>query len=166
MTGGRGEMVGWEGEAAMGAGTDAARDRLVVTGGEDLHVLGRFFRAMLLALLKDPRKVRALEGMEMVVAVDPPAHPGSALTLDFHGGRVALQSGVSPRPDIVLECEAAVLMRLARVPPGPAAIKFLLTNEGKALLAGMRSGELKIRGAVRHPLGMMRFAGFLAPGVR
>jgi hypothetical protein len=76
---------------------------------------------------------------------------------------VALESGISGRPDIVLRCGAADLMKLARIPPGPAAARFLMPHEGKVLLAKMRSGELKIQGAVRHPLGMKRFAEFLAP---
>jgi hypothetical protein len=151
------------GRAAIAAPAGETRDRLVVRDVEELHVLGRFFQAMLLNLLKDPLKIRDLERMDMVVAIDPPTHPESALTLVFSGGRVMLDSGISTRPDIVLRCEAAVMMKLARVPAGPAALKFLRTHEGKAILARMRSGELKIRGVARHPLGMKRFAEFLAP---
>lgn len=141
------------------------RERLVVKDAENLHVLGRFFRAMVLDLLKDPRKVRMLEKLDLVVAIDPPAHPDSALTVGFSRGRVMLESGIAPDPDIRLMCEAAVLMKLARVPAGPAAIKFLRTHEGKTIVAMMRSGELKIKGVARHPLGMMGFSKFLAPSV-
>ena len=148
-------------EATLPAG--GPRERLVVSDEESLHVLGRFFRAMILNLLKDPDKVRILDKMDLVVAIDPPAHPTSALTVGFSGGRVVLQSGVVD-PDIRLMCEAAVLMKLARVPAGPSAIRFLRTQEGRTLIAMMRSGELRIKGAARHPLRMMGFAKFLAPG--
>lgn len=156
-------MVDPRREAAKMVPADIAQRRLLAKDGEDLHVLGRFFRAMLLNLLKDPRKAGALEGMDMVVAIAPPAHPESALTLFFSGGQVVLENGISIRPDIVLKCEAAMLMRLARVPPGLAAVKFLRTHEGKAIFAGMRAGELKIQGMARHPLRMKGFADFLAP---
>ncbi len=156
-------MVGLRGEAVMDVGMGKGRDRLVVKDGENLGMLGRFFQAMLLDLLKDPRKVRALEAMDVVVAVEPPAHPECALTLVFSGGHVALENGISSRPDIVLKCEASVLMRLARIPPGLAAVKFLWTHEGKAILAGMLAGELRIQGMARHPLRMKGFADFLAP---
>jgi len=139
-----------------------SRERLVVSGVEDLHVLGRFFQAMILNLMKDPGKVRILDKLDLVVAIDPPGHADNALTVGFSGGRVVLQSGVVD-PDIRLICEPAVLMKLARVPAGPAAIKFMRTHEGKDLIARMRSGDLKIRGIARHPLGMMGFARFLAP---
>jgi hypothetical protein len=142
--------------------TGDPRERVLVRNAEDLHVLGRFFRAMILNLLKDPEKVRKLDKLDLVVAIDPPAHPDNALTVGFSGGRVVLQSGVVD-PDIRLMCEAAVLMKLARVPAGPAAIMFLRTHEGKDLIARMRSGELKIQGIARHPLGMKRFSEFLAP---
>jgi hypothetical protein len=153
----------WRGRAAIAAPAGEPRDRLGVKDVEGLHVLGRFFQAMLLNLLKDPLKVRDLERMDMVVAIDPPTHPGSALTLFFSGGQVVLANGISSRPDIVLKCEAAVMMKLARMPAGPAAVRFLRTHEGRYLIARMRSGELKIRGVARHPLGMKRFAEFLAP---
>lgn len=155
--------------SGRGAGGHAAavlepRERLRVKGGEELHPLGRYFQAMLLNLLKDPRKARALEKLDVVVAVAPPVHRESALALAFSGGRVTLEGGVPPRPDIVLEGEPALLMRLARMPAGPAALRFLATHEGRALIAAIRSGELRIRGMVRHPLGMSRFARFIAPG--
>jgi len=150
------------GEANVPGG--GPRERLVVSGEENLHVLGRFFRAMVLNLLKYPDKVRILDKLNLVVAIDPPAHPDSALTVGFCGGRVVLQSGVVD-PDVRLMCEAAVLMKLARVPAGLAAIRFLSTHEGRTLVAMIRSGELKIKGIARHPLGMMGFAKFLAPNV-
>jgi hypothetical protein len=137
----------------------------MVEDEENLHLMGRFFRAMLLNLLKDPGKLRILDKLDLVVAIDPPAHPDSALTVNFSGGQVILEGGIAPDTDIRLMCEPAVLMKLARVPAGPAAVKFMMTHEGKDLIAGMRSGDLKIKGIVRHPLGMMRFADFLAPSV-
>ncbi|MBN2027522.1 MAG: hypothetical protein JW854_12250 [Actinobacteria bacterium] len=138
------------------------RERLVVKDAEGLHVLGRFMRAMILNLLKDPDKVRMLARLDLVVAIEPPAHPDNALSVGLSNGRVVLQSGVVD-PDIRLICEAAVLMKLARVPAGPAAVKFMRTHEGKDLIASMRSGDLRIKGVFRHPLGMMGFAKFLAP---
>ena len=140
------------------------RERLVVKGEDDLHVLGRFFQAMILNLLKDPDKVRILGKLDLVVAIEPPMHPDNALSVGFRGGRVVLQNGVVD-PDIMLICEAAGLMKLARVPAGPAAVKFMRTQEGKSLIASMRSGDVKIKGVFRHPLGMMGFAKFLAPSV-
>lgn len=149
------------GDAAAGD----PRERLLVRDAENLHLMGRFFRTMLLNLLKDPGKLRILDKLDLVVAIDPAGHPESALTVTFSHGRVILEKGIAPGADIGLKCEPAVLMRLARVPAGPAAVKFLRTHEGKDLVARMRSGDLKIKGILRHPLGMMRFTQFLAPSV-
>jgi hypothetical protein len=137
--------------------------RLVVRDGENLNPLGRFFRAMLLNLLKEPSKVRSVEKLNQTVAIDPPNHKGSGLTITFSGGKIILQNGVMPNPDIKISGELIVLMKLSRMPFGPAAIKFLRTNEGKDLINKMLSRELKIKGMARNPLGMMRFAKFLAP---
>lgn len=149
--------------AAVAVLAGEPQERLLVRDAENLHVLGRFFRAMFLNLLREPRKMQTIEKLELVVAIDPTGHPESALTVTFSGGRIFLEGGIAPKPDIVLRCEPAVLMKLARMPAGPAAIKFLGTHEGKDLIARMRSGELKIQGITRHPLGMKRFSEFLAP---
>jgi hypothetical protein len=139
------------------------QERLVVRDGENLHLLGRFFQAMILNFLKEPDKVRVIERMNLRVAFEITGHTESALTLSFASGRVVLESGIRPDPDIKIMSEPAVLMKLSRMPAGPAAIRFLLTYEGKDLVARMLSGELKIQGAARHPLGMMKFSKFLGP---
>ena len=151
------------GGAAANAAAVEPRERLAVKDPDGMHVLGRFFQAMLLNLLKDPHKVREAEGMDLVVAIDPPAHPDSALTLTLRRGGVTLETGIAPGAHLVLRCEPLVLMRLARVPAGLAAMRFLGTREGKDLVGRVRSGELRIKGISRHPLRMMRFSRFLAP---
>lgn len=138
---------------------------MVVADAEGLHLLGRFFRAMLLNLLKDPAKARVMEGIRLSVAIDPAGRPDGAFTVTFRDGRAFMEGRVASRPDVVLACEPAMLMKLAHMPAGPAALRFLRTHEGRAVIAALRSGELRIRGAARHPLGMMRFARLLAPGI-
>ncbi|MBC7246295.1 MAG: hypothetical protein H5T73_00750 [Actinobacteria bacterium] len=147
------------------AATPAGEPRgiLVIESGEDLHVLARFMRAMLLNLLKEPRKRKAAGKMDLAVAMEPAGRGEYAFTVTFKGGRVVLQCGVAPRADITIRCEPAVLMKLARVPAGPAALKFLFTPEGRDLAARFLRGELRMKGAARHPLKMMRFADLLAP---
>jgi len=141
-----------------------AGERLVVRGPGELNLLGRFMRALLLGLLKDPGRVRTVEKMKLSVAIQPPGHPEEAVTMTFSGGRVTLESGAAPGVDIAITSEVAMLIRLARVPAGPAALRFLLTHEGRSLVAAMRRGELRIRGIARHPLGMLRFSSFMGPG--
>jgi len=139
-------------------------DRLVVRDPENLRPLGTFFQAMILNLLKDPRKVRTVEKMDLAVAIAPTGYKDNALTITFASGQVFLENGVSAKADIKIMCDLAVLMKLARLPAGPAAIKFLKTHEGKDLINKVLSGELKIKGVVTHPFGMMKFGEFLAPG--
>lgn len=140
----------------------ACRERLVVKDEENLGVMGRFMRAMLLNLLKDPAKVKVMEKLDLVVCLRPPSHPESSLTLTFAGGRVMLENGFHPGADMVISCEPALLIRLGRMPAGPAALGFLRSHEGRSLLAAACRRELKIKGLVRHPLGMMRFSKFMS----
>jgi hypothetical protein len=149
--------------AAMSSPAGGQQERLVVRDEKNLHVIARFMRALLLNQLREPSKVKVMEKLHLAVAMDLPGHEESALTVTFDGGRVILECGIAPDPDIVLRCEAAMLMKLARVPAGPAALKFLATPEGRELIKKFRTGELRIKGIASHPLGMMKFADFLAP---
>jgi hypothetical protein len=152
-----------KGGAMTTAPAGESQEILVVKDAEKLNPLGQFFRTMLMNLLKEPGKVRIAEKLNLVVAIDPTESKDNSLTITFSKGHVVLQDGIMPNPDIKIKCELAVLMKLARVPAGPAAIKFLWTSDGKDLIAKVRSGELKIKGIIRHPLGMMKFSKFLAP---
>ena len=136
---------------------------LKVKDEQMLDEFGRFFRAMLLDLLREPGKERMLRKMDVSVAIEPVGHPESALTLTFRGGRVMLESGAARNVDVRLKCTVITLMKLARVPAGPRALKFMMGPVGKDLLASMRAGDLKVRGIARHPRGMMGFSRFLSP---
>lgn len=145
------------------AGAMDARERIGTREGVELYVLGRFLRAMLLNLVKDPEKEKALEKMDLAVSFEPRRRPDQSVTLLFDRGRVLLENGVSTRPDISIAGEVSMLIRLSRVPFGPRAIGYLRTWEGKSLVAAVLSRDLRIRGAVRHPLRMARFARLMSP---
>jgi hypothetical protein len=149
--------------AATPAPAGEPRERLVVRDVGNLRPLGLFFQAMILNLLKDPRKVRIVEKMRLAVAIAPTGYEDNALTMTFANGQVILENGVSANVDIKIMSDLTTLMKLARMPAGPAAVKFLQTHEGKDLISKMLSGELKIKGVVTHPFGMMKFGEFLAP---
>lgn len=141
------------------------KELLVVREGENLHLLARFFQAMLLNFLKAPGKVKAIKRLNLTVSFVPTGHPGSAVTLTFIHGHVMLEGGIGHNSDIKIMGETAVLMKLSRMPSGPAIVKYLMTHEGKDLIFRVRSGDLKIQGIVRHPFGMMNFSKFMAPNV-
>ena len=147
----------------MNSVTGSSRGLLRVKGEESLDEFGRFFHAMLLDLLRDPDKDRMLRKMNVSVAIEPKRHPESALTITFRGGIVVLESGAARDAEIRLNCTGVALMKLARVPAGPRALKFMSGPAGREIITELRSGDLKIHGIARHPRGMMRFANFLAP---
>ena len=155
VTGPSGSLTAFEGQA----------ERLEVRDKEHLHVLGRFFQAMLLNFLKMPGKVRAIKRLKLSVAFDPAGHPENAVTVTFARGRVILEPGIRLDASIRIKAEPAVLMKLSRLPAGPAVVKFLMQPEGRDLITRVTSGQLKIQGMVRHPLGMLSFAKFMAPNV-
>ena len=142
-----------------------SRVRLIVEDKEHLHLLGRFFQAMMLNLLKKPGKVRIIEKTSLVVTFEPTGHPENGLTMSFARGRVILACGLKPNAEIKITAEPMVLMMLSRVPAGVAVIPYLTTYEGRNLITRLKSGELKLKGPLKHPLKMMKFAKIMSPNI-
>lgn len=140
-------------------------DYLIVKDREHLHLLGRFIQAMFLNFLKKPGKVCVIKRTRLVVAFDPGGSPEKGLTVSFEQGRVFIENGVKPGAQIRITGEPAILMMLSRIPAGRPLIKYFMSYEGKDLIKRILSGELKLKGVFRHPVGMMRFAKIMAPNV-
>ncbi len=140
-------------------------DCLIVRDRENLHLLGRFIQAMLLGFLKKPGKVRVIERTRLVVAFDPGGPPDKGLTVSFNHGRVFIEGGIKPGVQIRITGEPAILMMLSRMPAGWPLIKYFMSYEGKDLIQRIRSGELKLKGVLRHPVGMMKFSKIMAPNI-
>lgn len=139
---------------------------LIVVDKKNLHLMGRFFQAMLINFLKVPGKVRVIRRLNLSVAFIPPRQPDYALTITFARGRVILESGMGLDPDIKLIGDASVLLNIARLPAGKEIFAYLKSHPGKDLITRMRRGDLKIRGIFKRPLGFWRFTNFMAPNVK
>lgn len=138
-------------------------DRLVVKDEENISGLGFIMSSLFGEFLKNPKKVALLDTINLSVAIEPLGNPETAITMAFSNGSIVLEPGVV-NPDIKIVCDYEVLMQLAQMPAGPAVIKFLQTPEGKNILNKLKSRELKLKGVVTHPVGMLKFSMFLAPG--
>lgn len=147
-------------------GASNGKEMIRAGEGAEPNLLGRYLRAMLLNLVRVPEKKKVLERMKLIVSLEPPQHPDQSATLFFDRGRVTLENGASPRADIRIAGEAAMLMMLSRVPFGLDMLKYMRKYEGKSLVAAILSRDLRIRGALRHPLKIARFSRLMSPGDR
>jgi|BarGraNGADG00312_1021997.scaffolds.fasta_scaffold54664_1 hypothetical protein len=149
--------------AGAGAPPCSPEKRLMVKDEENLSGLGQIMKSLIGEFLKDPAKLKILDSLNLVLAIEPSDQPETAITFTFSNGYVIIESGVVTNPDIKIMCTLEVLLQVSQMPSGPAALKYLQTPEGKELAGKFRTGELKIRGLARHPLGMMKFSKFLTP---
>lgn len=140
-------------------------DRLVVRDREHLNLLGRFIQAYFLGFLKKPGKVRIIKQTSLTVAFDPGGRTEQGLTLSFKKGRVFIENGIRPGVGLRITGEPTLLMMLTRVPAGRPLIQYLLSYEGRDIIKRVRSGELRLRGFLRHPVEAVRFARIMAPNV-
>lgn len=143
--------------------TASPSDRLVVKDEENISGLGSIMNSVFGEFLKSPKKLALLDTINVSVAIEPLGNPETAITMAFSNGFIVLEPGVV-NPDIKIVCDLEVLMQLAQMPAGPAVLKFLRTPEGKNILSKLKSGELKLKGVFTHPVGMLKFSMFLAPG--
>lgn len=144
---------------------NSPEERLIVKDREHLHLLGRFYQALFLNFLKKPGKVKIIEKTDLIVAFDPVGYSENGLSVTFKRGLVILECGIRPDAEIIIKAAPALLGALARMPAGPSVIKYLMSYEGKDFRAQKRSGEFKIKGALRHPLKMMKFGKIMAPNI-
>ncbi|MGQ9476832.1 MAG: hypothetical protein ACUVT4_06775 [Actinomycetota bacterium] len=144
----------WRTRQLSTAGAGDSKKAIRTAEGVELSHLGRFLQAMLLNLVKDPEKKKALERMKLVVSLEPSRHPEQSFTLVFERGGVTLENGASLRADIRISGEVAMLILLSRVPFGLDMLKCIRTYEGRSLVAAIIYRDLWIKGAMRHLLQM------------
>ncbi len=118
-------------------------------------MLGRLIEAN---LERNPARIRHLgRGCIAVRALDI----GLATTLTMAPGRVSVSNGNRGRPEVRVRGDSLTLLRLTDTP-----LRFgfpnLLSREGRALARKVLSGNLKIRGMLRHPLEVARLNRLLS----
>jgi hypothetical protein len=75
---------------------------------------------------------------------------GVAITLRIAPGRVTVADGLAGRPQVLVRADSDMLTELSSVP-----LRFgfpdATTAEGRAVIRKLLTGELSVRGLVRHP---------------
>ncbi len=123
--------------------------------------------SMLAELLKQnldekPHKVadfNALEGTVAIVAEDADV----CLTLHFHRGRLTIHDGIVGIPDVAIRATSDVIMSMSNMPltkplglPIPDPRDKAQVAVSRSVMTAMGAGELKMYGALLHPLLVMR----------
>jgi len=139
-------------QRTAGTGTPpcSPKERLVVKDEENLGGLGAIMKAVIGEYLKDPDKVKMLDTMNLVLAIEPTDQPETASTFTFSNGCVIIEPGVALNLDLKIMCTMEMLGLMSQMTTRQTVKK-------------LRTGELKIKGLAKHPLRMMKFSKFLAP---
>lgn len=118
-------------------------------------MLGGLIEANLRA---DPERAALLRpGLVGIVAADA----GVAITLRLAPGRVTVADGLLGRPQIVVRTDSETLTELSAA---PLRLGFpdAMAAEGRAVLGKLRSGRLRVRGMLRHPVLLSRLNRLLS----
>jgi hypothetical protein len=83
------------------------------------------------------------------------------VTLGFTRGSLTVYEGTHGAPAIRISASSEGLLGLAAVKI-KLGLPFLLGREGSALRRGLLSGEVRIRGALRRPLQLIRFTRLMS----
>lgn len=138
-------------------------ERILVKDAENLSGLGAIMQGLITELVKKPAKLRLLDQINMVLAIEPVEQPETAITITFSDGYVVIEPGVVPSPDVKLVVDYETLMKMAGMAPDLAAVKFLVSPEGQQMARKFTSGQCRVEGLAGHPLAMLKFGRFLAP---
>jgi hypothetical protein len=109
-----------------------------------------------------PHKVSdfdALEGTIAIVAEDADV----CLTLHFHGRHLTIHDGIVGIPDVAIRGSSDMIMAMSNMPltrplglPLPDPRDNAQVALSQSVMAAMRSGDLKMYGALLHPGLVMR----------
>lgn len=142
-------------------GGRAPEERLEIRNEENLSGVGLVMDNMISSYLDDPAKAKMLDGINLVVAIEPVEEPLSAITMSFANGRVVIEPGVDPRAGVIIACDYDVLMELPKMGVGPRTIAYLMTPEGKEVVRKFLTGQIGIKGAPLHAMGLIKLTRFL-----
>jgi hypothetical protein len=111
-------------------------------------------------LAQHPRKWTDFRGLSGRIAIEVTDAAVTAV-LDFAAGGLVIGVGSGEEAPIrILVTSERVLGLCALTVPGP--VPRLLDPAGRALLAGLAAGEVRIRGMLRHPARLLRFARLMS----
>lgn len=139
-------------------------ERILIKDEENLSGLGMIMQALTRQLVEDPRKAAMLDTMDLVISIEPTEQPETAITMTFSDGYIVIEPGVGDRPDLHVITDMESLLKIAAMGTGMQAVKFMTGPEGKKLAGKMFSKEMQVKGLAMHPVGMLKFSKFLAPG--
>ena len=86
-----------------------------------------------------------------------------AITLDMSPERIVVRNGLAPRTDVTVRTDSITLTELSTT---PLRLGFpdAMRAEGRKITRKLMSGDLAVRGLVRHPVVVSRLNRLLAVG--
>lgn len=142
--------------------TCALDERVTLKDEDNIGGVGLVMENMISKYLEDPAKVKILDRIELIIAIQPLEEPESAITMTFHGGCVTIEPGIAQDPDITLVCDYDVLMAMPQMGVGLQTAKYMMTPEGQDILRKFAAGQIKVRGKVLHLPEMLKLSMLLA----
>ncbi len=109
-------------------------------------------------LTRDPARRRLLRPAVVTLTATDAA---VGVTLRMDHGRVEVANGTDPRPQLDVSTDSHRLLDLASVPLR-LALPDVLTARGRAVVASLVGGRLRVRGLVRHPVLLTRLNRLLS----
>lgn len=109
-------------------------------------------------LQEDPGRADLLRpGVVGIVAEDA----GVAVTIRLAPGRVTVADGLVGRPQLLIRTDGETLTELSTVALR-LGLPDALSPDGRAVLGKLRSGRLRVRGMLRHPVLLSRLNRLLS----
>jgi len=108
----------------------------------------------------DPRKWTDFAKLDLRISLEA-IDADVSVTLAFHGGTLVIHKGIQGLPALGIAASAEALIGLAAVRI-TAGLPFLFGRDGKALRKALRTGRVKIAGALRRPAQLIRFTRLMS----
>jgi len=137
----------------------APRIRLAA-GAEDVGLAVMLADLIRQNLEQNPRREPDFRKLDAVIALEVP-DAEVAVTLEFSRGSLIVHGGLRDSLQLRIQAGARNLLALPLVRIS-AGLPNLLSPDSRILRNGLLSGQVKIRGMLRHPLRLLRFTRLIS----
>jgi hypothetical protein len=106
-------------------------------------------------------KRRVFDRLHLTVAAQV-VDVGQLAAVEFDRGSTRVSCGWPPKPDLAVICDHDTFVELLTLRLAPGDVPNLFDATGRSLVRKLATRRLVLRGALRHPVGFLRFLRFVA----
>lgn len=133
----------------------------MLTKQGELNGVARLLARVVDEKLEEPEKKRVFDRLDFVLGVHV-TDVGQSASVTFRRGEATVARGRPGKADLAVECDNTTFVQFTMFRLGWRGLPNVLDENGRSVLRKLLTGQLRIRGLVRHLPSLYGFLCFVA----